>query len=132
MSCSIFVRMKKSLSSGQPCHLFVGLYVTFSIPVHDTKHHLDSTTFSKTTLYTVHFFQKYTVDKAALKNHSRTSISRVAETCATTLPQSMRPRSSRPKSLRQFLEVLWKTSVNCTVYRENLDNNINKLQLLKK
>ena len=38
-------------------------------------------------------------------NRSRTSITRVAETRATLLPQVM-----SPKSLRQFLEVLWKTS----------------------
>ena len=46
---------QKSLSSGQPCHLLVGLYATFSLPVHhNTKHHLDSTTSSKTTLYIEH------------------------------------------------------------------------------
>ena len=43
------------------------------------------------------------------------------------------PKCLRPKSLRQFLEVLWKkTSINETMYTENLVNKINKLQLLKK
>ena len=34
------------------------LHLTFSLPVHNMKHHLDSTTFSKTTLYTENIFQK--------------------------------------------------------------------------
>ena len=43
----------KNPSSGQPCHLLAGLCLTFSLPVHhNTKHHLDSTASSKTTLYT--------------------------------------------------------------------------------
>ena len=42
-------------------------------------------------------------------NRSRKEITRVAETRATPLPQVMSPKSC----LSQFLEVLWKTSVNC-------------------
>ena len=86
MSCSIFCARENSLSSRQPCHLLAGLYLTFSLPVyHNTKHHLDSTTFSKTTRYTEHLFQSLFSRQAALKNHSRTSISRVAETREQTL-----------------------------------------------
>ena len=44
--------LEKNPSSGQPCHPLAGLYHTFLFPVHNTKHHLDSTIFSKTTLYT--------------------------------------------------------------------------------
>ena len=85
----------------------------FSLPVlYNTKHHLDSTTFSKTTLYTEHFFQNLYSRQAALTNCSRTSIPRVAETRATLLPQVLSPRS-----LRQFLELLWKTSINYTMYK---------------
>ena len=92
---------EKSLSSGQPCHLFAGLCLTFSLPVHhNTKHHLDSTTFSKTTLYTEHLFHNLYSRQAALMNRSRTSITRVAETCATPLP-----RFPKAQSLDQFLEV---------------------------
>ena len=96
----------------------------------------------ETTLYTENLFQKLHFWKATLKNRSRTSITSVTETCEQTLPQvmsskslrpkSLRPKSLRPKSLRQFLEVLWKTLINYTMCRENLENKINKLQLLKK
>ena len=103
---------EKSLSSGQPCHLLAGLHLIFSLPVHQNmKHHLDSTTFSKTTLYTEHLFHNLFSRQAALKNHCRTSISRVAEIREQTHPQVM-----SPKSLRQFLEVLWKTSINYQLY----------------
>ena len=71
--------------------------------------------------------------KAKLKNHSLTSIMKVPETCARTLPQVMSPKCLRPRSLRQFLEeVLWKTFISYTMYRQNLENKINKLQKLKK
>ena len=104
---------EKSLSSGQPCHPLAGLYLTFSLPIHhNTKHHLDSTSLSKTTLYTEHLFQNLYSRQAAPVSRSRTSVTRVAETRATPLPQVM-----SPNSLRQFLEVLWKTSINCTMYR---------------
>ena len=67
--CSaIIVRMKIVPSSGAPCHLLAGLFH------HNTKHHLDSTTFSKTTLYTEHYFQNLCSRQAALTNRSRTSI----------------------------------------------------------
>ena len=127
--CSIIiVRMKIVQSSGPPSHLPAGLYHIFSLPVHhNTKHNLDSTTFSKTTLYTEHLFQDPHSQQPALTNRSRTSIARVAETRATPLPQVMIPRS-----LRQLLEVLWKTYINYTMYRDNLENKINKLQSLKK
>ena len=106
---------EKSLSSGQPCHLLADLCLTFSLPVHhNTKHHLDSTTFSKTTLYTEHIFQNLFGRHAALAHQLR----EMAETRATPLTQVLSPRSLRPKSLRQFLEVLWKTSINYTMYRE--------------
>ena len=119
---------ENSQSSGPPCHFLAGLFHIFSLPVHhNTKHHLDSTTFSKTTLYTGHLFQNQYSRQAELMNRSRTSTTRVAETSATYLPQVM-----SPKSLRQFLEVLWKTSINYTMYKENFDNKIIKLQLLKK
>ena len=112
--CSIFVRMKIGQSSGQPCHLLAVLFHIFSLPVHhNTMHNLDSTTFSKTTLYTVHLFQNLYSRQAALTNRSRTPIRRVAETRATPLPQVLRPRS-----LRQFVEVLRMTSINYTMYRE--------------
>ena len=72
MSCSIFVRMK---IVGHPVDNVIPLLVsnlTFSLPVHqNTKHHLDSTTFSKTTLYTQHLFQNLHSRQAALKNRSR-------------------------------------------------------------
>ena len=115
-NCSvIFCVHKNSLSSGQPCHPLADLNLTFSLPVHNTKHQLDSTTFSKTTLYTENLFHKRHCRKATLKNRSRMSITRVAETCEETLPQVMGPKSLRSKSLlqfRQFLEVLWKTFIN--------------------
>ena len=108
-----------SLSSGQPCHLLAGPHLTFSLPVHNTKHHLDSSSFSKTTLYIENLFQKLHFRKAT-QNIFRMSIARVAETCEQTLPQVMGPKSLRPKSLRQFLEVLWKTFINYTMYRERI------------
>ena len=49
----------------------------------------DSTTFSKTTLYTEHYFQNVHSRQAALTNRSRTSITRVAETRAIPLPHAM-------------------------------------------
>ena len=80
--CIIFVRMKRVCH--QVSHV-ISLHV--SLPVHhNTKHHLDSTTFSKTTLYTEHLFQNLKSRQAALMNRSRTSITRVAETRATPLP----------------------------------------------
>ena len=83
---------EKSLSSGQPCHLLAGLCLTFSLPIHhNTKHHLDSTTFSMTTLQNLYSRQ------AALMNRSRTSITRVAETRATPLPHQIRGRSRKLK-----------------------------------
>ena len=86
--CSVMiVRMKIGQSSGQPWHLFAGLFHIFSLPVHhNTKHNLDSTTLSKTTLYIEHLFQNLHSRQAALTNRSRTSIARVAETRATPLP----------------------------------------------
>ena len=86
--CSIImVCMKIVQSSGPPCHLPAGLFRIFSLPVHhNTRHNLDSTTFS-TTLYTEHLFQNLYSRQAALTNRSRTSKSRVAETRATPLPQ---------------------------------------------
>ena len=118
-NCSvIIVRMKTVQSSGPPCHFPAGLFHIFSLPVHhNTKHHLDGTTFSKTTLYTEHYFQNLYSRQAAQTNRSCTSITRVAETRATPLPQVM-----SPTSLRQFLEVLWTTSINFPMYRENLEN----------
>ena len=127
-NCSvIIVRMKTVQSSGQPCHLLVGLFNIFSLPVHhNTKHHLDSTTSSKTTLHTEHLFQNTYSRQAALKNRSRTPIPRVAGTRATPLPHFL-----SPTSLRHFLEVVWKTSINFTMCRENLENKSNKLQPFK-
>ena len=86
--CSIImVCMKIVQSSGPPCHLPAGLFRIFSLPVHhNTRHNLDSTTFS-TTLYTEHLFQNLYSRQAALTNRSCTSKSRVAETRATPLPQ---------------------------------------------
>ena len=90
----------KSLTSGQPCHLFVGLCLAFSLPVHhNTKQHLDSTTFSKTTLCAEHLFHNLSSRQAAPMNRSRTSSTRVAETRATPLPQF-------PKA--QSLDQFWK------------------------
>ena len=96
---------EKSLSSGQPCHLLAGLYLTFSLPVHhNTKHHLDSTTFSKTILYTEHLFQNLFSRQAALTNRSRTSITRVAETRATPLPHNCKPNGSWDPIAEKMLE----------------------------
>ena len=67
--------------------------------------------------------------KAAQKNHSHTRTMRVPETCAATLPQVVSPTSLRPKRLRQLRRCLPQISVNYTMYRENLENKINKLQL---
>ena len=118
LSCSIFARMNIVC---HPVSHVISLLVptTFSLPVHNTKH-LDSTAFSKTTMYTENLFQKLHCRKATLKNRSRTSITRVAETCEQTLPQVMGPKCLRPKSLRQFLEVLWNTFINYTMYRERI------------
>ena len=89
-----------SLSSGQPCHLLAGLHRIFSLPVHrNTKHHLDSTTCSKTTLYIEHLFQNLFSRQAALKNHSRTSTTRVAESREQTLSHTRQERCSSPPSL---------------------------------
>ena len=92
--CSVIIgRMKIVPSSGPPCRLLAGLFHIFSLPVHhNTKHNLDSTTFSKTTLHTEHLFQKFFSRKAALTNRSRTSITRVAETRAKLLPQVNEPK----------------------------------------
>ena len=79
---------ENSQSSGPPCHLFARFFHIFSLPVHhNTKHKLDSTTFSKTTLYTEHLFRDLYSRRAALTNRSRTSITSVAETREQTLPQ---------------------------------------------
>ena len=100
---------EKSLSSGQPCHLLAGHCLSFSLPVHNnTKHHLDSTTFSKTTLYTEHLFQNLYSRQAALMNRSRTSITRVAETCATPLPHFV---SSRTLDQSNVLHLRWRQCV---------------------
>ena len=93
----------------------------FSLPVHHrTQLYLDRTTFSKTTLYTDNHFRKNLFSlfqnnflmspylqtqsgrKTTLKNHSQILNMRVPETCASTLPQFMSPKSLRPKKLRQF------------------------------
>ena len=105
LSCSIFVRIKESVirsAMSSPCWSLPHI----SLPVyHNTKHHLDSTTFSKTTLYTKNHsrknvFQKLPGRKATQENHSRSSIMRVAETCAQTLTHVMSLTSLRPKRLR--------------------------------
>ena len=67
--------------------------------------HLDSTTFSKTTLYTKNRLFARTSSpklpgrKAALKNHSRTSIMRVAETRAQHTPTGYEPNELTTKEL---------------------------------
>ena len=65
-NCSVHLcAHETSLSSGQPCDLLACLCLIFSLPVHhNTKHHLDSTTFSKTTPSTSS--RTYTVRQAAL------------------------------------------------------------------
>ena len=94
--CIIFVRRKESViwsAMSSPCWSLPHL-LTSHLP---TTHHLDRTIFSETTLYTNnHFrknlsrlFQKLLHRKAALKNHSLTSIMRVPETSAQTLPQEV-------------------------------------------
>ena len=40
------------------------LYLTIFLPIHNMKHHLDSTTFSKTTPYTENIFRKTTWSKS--------------------------------------------------------------------
>ena len=108
-----------------------------------TQHYLDRATFSKTTLYTDNHFRKNLFSlfqnnllmsshqqtqsgrKTTPKNHSQILNMRVPETCASTLPQVMSPRSLRPERLRQFrqfLEFLFKMSVTHAMYRENLEN----------
>ena len=42
---------------------------------------------------------------------------------------SLSPTILRPRSSWRFREVFWKTSTNCMMYRENLENKINKPQL---
>ena len=60
-------RAWKNPSSGRPCHILAGPCLTFSLPVHhNTKHHLDSTTFSKTTLCTEHLFHNLYSRQSAL------------------------------------------------------------------
>ena len=51
--------------------------------------------------FTEHLFQNFISRQAALKNRSRSSITRVVETCATLVEQVV-----SPKSFRQFLAVL--------------------------
>ena len=83
---------EKSVLSGQPCHLRAGLYLTFSLPVyHDTKHHLDSTTFPKTTLYTVLLFQNLFSRQAALMNRSHSE--------SGGNPRNTSPAGCEPKEL---------------------------------
>ena len=105
--CSIIiVRMKPVQSSGQPCHLLAGLFQS----THNTKDHLDSTTFFKTTLYTEHFFQNLYSRQAALTNRSRTSITHVnyesgrnpRNTSTTYRTEQMDPRESYGETLRQL------------------------------
>ena len=109
---SSFLCSEKNPSSGQPCHLLAGLCFTFSLPVHrNTKHHLDSTTFSKTTLDIEHLFQYQYSRQAALMNRSRTSITRVAENCANTSPTGYEPKElatisgSSPENIYQLYDV---------------------------
>ena len=89
-----------------------------------TKYHLDSTTVSKKTLYTEKPLPQEPLPKTTW------SVSHVHYESGGKTAQHPLPQVMRPKSLRQFLEVLWKTSINKTMYRENLEKNINKLQLL--
>ena len=71
----------------------------WSLPVHhNTKDHLDSTTFFKTILYTEHFFQNLYSRQAALTNRSRTSITRVAETRATPQPHTEQNRWTQERA----------------------------------
>ena len=64
--------MKIVQSSAPPRHLPAGLFI-FSLPVHhNTKHNLDSTTFSLTTLYTEPLFQNLYSRQAAQTNRSPT------------------------------------------------------------
>ena len=127
----------KNPSSGRPCHLLAGPCLTFSLPVHhNTKHHLDSTTFSKTTLHTEHLFHNLYSRQSALMNRWRTSITRVAETRATPLPQKVAlfvkstfvvPSWTKNMSCKWFCFLVWRkqkfqqaprTSVSKENYRE--------------
>ena len=105
--CSVIIgRMKIVPSSGPPCRLLASLFHIFSLPVHhNTKHNLDSTNFSKTTLYTEHLFQNLVSRKAALTNRSRTSITKVAETRAKPLPQLATISGSSLEDIYQFYDV---------------------------
>ena len=124
-SCFIFVCLKGSVigsAMSSPCWSLSHLLLFQSTTTRSTtwtarpspRRHCTPSTSSRS----------FSCRQAALMDRSRTSITRMAETRATPLPQVM-----SPKSFRQFLEVLWKTSVNYTMYRENVEN---KLQLLKK
>ena len=101
LTCTIFARLKKDPSSGQPCLILVGRCLIFSLLIyHSTKHHLDSTIFSETTRYTnnhsrknlFRLFQKLPYRKATpgrkatLKKHSVNLIMKVTEICAPKLP----------------------------------------------
>ena len=97
-SCSICSH-ENSLSSRSAMSSPCCLHLTFSLPFHNMKHHLDSTTFSKTTLYTENIFQKLHGRKATLKNPSRTSITKVAETCEQNTPSGFATKEFATKEL---------------------------------
>ena len=96
-------RMKKNPSSGHPCRHPVGLCRTCSLTAHhNTKHHLDSTIFSKNTLHILHNsfnhdllrepqahlaqLQTITRSERIAKSLSVTTKSRVAEPCEQNAP----------------------------------------------
>ena len=118
LSCIIFVRLKESVirsAISSRCWSLPHL-LTSHLPQHEAQpglHDLlrDDTEHQES----FHFFQKRHCRKATLgrnaklKNHSSHINYESAGNVRRTLPQVMSPKCLRPRSLRQFLEVLWKT-----------------------
>ena len=157
--CGRMVKTTSSIRSGHPCHRHVGPCRTFSLTVHhSTKHHLDSTIFSKITLHILHnsytmiFSENAQAHPAQLQTITRSERIATSPLCDNEIQSGRTLRTTHstgyepkyatdefePNELatkefmttsRSFLEDPYQPH---DVQRENLENKINKPRLLKK
>ena len=128
----IFVRIKESVIRSAMSSL-VGLYHTFSLSVHNTKHHLDSTTFSKTTVCTENLFQKLPGRKATPKKTLSHINCESGGNLRPNTPTGFEPNKLTTKELSTIpMMSLEEDIYQFSMYRKDLENKINQLQLLKK
>ena len=121
--CIIFSCLKESVIWSVMSSPYVGLCLTFSLPVHhNTKHHLETTTFSKTTLCTKHLF--FFRRQAALKNFSRSSITRVVETCATLFTQEEPSLAEMADYDRVYYDDVTSASLSSKLFEEAIQLEI--------